>query len=248
MWVVRFTPQPLYPSGERAVNIHWKEGWVGPRTNVDDVEKKKFYRDSNSDPSVFQPVASYRTDWAIPATQFYIGSKATSLERLRRKRRIILKNKALKVRCVNGKQCWYFRESSCFHLQGCRVKPSNAIFGLLGFSPEHGGSVFMKKVGELIPEYTAPGATNVALQDTDISCGLKTLADAQERLRISLPTVKRIKLFCLQREGLLSRMFCHCRSYFLVCIAWCTVLYNALVLKWHSEPNLFFCNFISRRK
>jgi hypothetical protein len=41
-------------------------GWVGPRTGLDDVEK----RDSNSDLSVVQPVASRYTDYAIPASVF----------------------------------------------------------------------------------------------------------------------------------------------------------------------------------
>jgi hypothetical protein len=32
----RFTP------GERAPGTHWMEGWVGPRTTLDDMEKRKF--------------------------------------------------------------------------------------------------------------------------------------------------------------------------------------------------------------
>jgi hypothetical protein len=32
----RFTP------GERAPCTHWLGGWVGPRTGLDDVEKRKF--------------------------------------------------------------------------------------------------------------------------------------------------------------------------------------------------------------
>jgi hypothetical protein len=31
----RFTP------AERAPSTHWKEGWVGPRSSLDDVEKRK---------------------------------------------------------------------------------------------------------------------------------------------------------------------------------------------------------------
>jgi hypothetical protein len=40
---------------------------MDPGTGLDDVEKRKFlpYRDSNSDPSVIQPVASRYTDYAI---------------------------------------------------------------------------------------------------------------------------------------------------------------------------------------
>jgi hypothetical protein len=40
-WVVSFTPQPLYPR-ERATGTHWIGGWVGPRTGLDDMEKRKF--------------------------------------------------------------------------------------------------------------------------------------------------------------------------------------------------------------
>jgi hypothetical protein len=42
---------------------------VGPRAGLDEIEKGKClpYRDSNSDPSVIQPVASCYTDCAIPA-------------------------------------------------------------------------------------------------------------------------------------------------------------------------------------
>jgi hypothetical protein len=55
-----FTP------AERAPGTHSVGGWVGPRAGVDDVEKRKlFYRDSNSDPSVVQPVASCYTDSAM---------------------------------------------------------------------------------------------------------------------------------------------------------------------------------------
>jgi hypothetical protein len=38
--VVSFTPRPLY-LWERAANTHWKVGWVGPETDLDDVKKKK---------------------------------------------------------------------------------------------------------------------------------------------------------------------------------------------------------------
>jgi hypothetical protein len=49
-------------AGERAPGTHWKGGWVDPRAGLDDVEKRKFYRDSNSDPSVVQPIASRYND------------------------------------------------------------------------------------------------------------------------------------------------------------------------------------------
>jgi hypothetical protein len=54
----RFTP------GERDSGINWTEDWVGPRTSMGDEEKRKscLYRDSNSDPSVVQSVASLYTE------------------------------------------------------------------------------------------------------------------------------------------------------------------------------------------
>jgi hypothetical protein len=54
-----------FTSGERAPGTHWIGGWVDPRAGLDDV-KRKFLtqRDSNSDPSVVQPVASRYTDYA----------------------------------------------------------------------------------------------------------------------------------------------------------------------------------------
>jgi hypothetical protein len=53
-----FTP------GERTLGIHWIRGWMGPRTGLDDVKSGKSgpYRNSNSDPSTVQPVASRYTD------------------------------------------------------------------------------------------------------------------------------------------------------------------------------------------
>jgi hypothetical protein len=42
---------------------------VCPRAGLDEVEKRRFYRYSNFDPSVVQPVASRYTDYAITATQ-----------------------------------------------------------------------------------------------------------------------------------------------------------------------------------
>jgi hypothetical protein len=42
---------------------HLEGGWVGPRAYLDDNEK--IYRDYNSEYSVFQPIASRFTDFAI---------------------------------------------------------------------------------------------------------------------------------------------------------------------------------------
>jgi hypothetical protein len=39
--VVSFTPLPLYPRKKNPVAC-WIGGWVGARTGLDDVEKKKF--------------------------------------------------------------------------------------------------------------------------------------------------------------------------------------------------------------
>jgi hypothetical protein len=61
--VVSFTPLPLNPRGKSLT--HWRAG-------LDDLEKRKFFTlpDSNSDPSVVQPVASRYTDYATPAPSF----------------------------------------------------------------------------------------------------------------------------------------------------------------------------------
>jgi hypothetical protein len=48
-----------FTSGERTTGSHWIGGWVGPRTGA--------YRNSNSDPSVVQPVVSPYTDYATVA-------------------------------------------------------------------------------------------------------------------------------------------------------------------------------------
>jgi hypothetical protein len=50
--------------GERALGTHWIAGWVGPKSGLDAVEKKKilYCRESNADRR-----ARRCTDWAIPA-------------------------------------------------------------------------------------------------------------------------------------------------------------------------------------
>jgi hypothetical protein len=54
----RFTP------GETAPGTHWIRGWVGPRTGMDDVEKKNSlpYLDSNLDPPVVQHNKMFRCE------------------------------------------------------------------------------------------------------------------------------------------------------------------------------------------
>jgi hypothetical protein len=72
-WVVSYTPLPLYP-GERAPGTHFIGGWVGPRAGLDDMEENSWpYQDSNSHPSVVQPVASHYIDYAIPALGWYLS-------------------------------------------------------------------------------------------------------------------------------------------------------------------------------
>jgi hypothetical protein len=48
------------PPGETALSNHWIGGWVGPRADLDFMEKRKIscsYRESNPYSSVDQPVA-----------------------------------------------------------------------------------------------------------------------------------------------------------------------------------------------
>jgi hypothetical protein len=59
----RFTPE------ERARGSHWIGDWVGPRTGLEDVERKKYclYLDPKSEPLAIQPLASRYTYCAIPS-------------------------------------------------------------------------------------------------------------------------------------------------------------------------------------
>jgi hypothetical protein len=59
--------------GERARGTHWIGGWADARAGLDGLENKISwtYWDSNSDPSVVQPVASRYTDCANPAPAFH---------------------------------------------------------------------------------------------------------------------------------------------------------------------------------
>jgi hypothetical protein len=73
-WVVSFTHRPLYPRG-KTPDTHCIGEWVDSRVGLD-MEKWKLLppRDSNSDSSVVQSVASRYTDCAVPAIQFKILS------------------------------------------------------------------------------------------------------------------------------------------------------------------------------
>jgi hypothetical protein len=58
------------PPGERALCTHWIGGSVGPRASLDAAEKILDHTGTrNSEPSVFQPVASRYTDYTIPGTK-----------------------------------------------------------------------------------------------------------------------------------------------------------------------------------
>jgi hypothetical protein len=69
-WAVSFTPRPLYLRGKNP-RYPLDRRLGGPRTCLDDVEKKNSYpyRDSNSDSSTFQSVVIHYTDWAILASK-----------------------------------------------------------------------------------------------------------------------------------------------------------------------------------
>jgi hypothetical protein len=65
----RFTPR------ERAPGTHWIGGWVGPRTVLDAVMKRKIpspRRESKPRTPIVQPVAQRYTDWAITAPNLII--------------------------------------------------------------------------------------------------------------------------------------------------------------------------------
>jgi hypothetical protein len=62
---VRFTPR------DRASSAHW----IGPQSRSGRRGEEKIldpHRDSNSNPSVVQPVTSRYTDWAIPAPELHV--------------------------------------------------------------------------------------------------------------------------------------------------------------------------------
>jgi hypothetical protein len=58
------------PPGKTATGTHWIGGWVGPRTVLDAVLKRKIpspRRESNPRTPIVQPVAQRYTDWATTA-------------------------------------------------------------------------------------------------------------------------------------------------------------------------------------
>jgi hypothetical protein len=62
-------PAALFPR-KKVPGTHWIGGWVGPRTGLYEVVKRKIpipRRESNPDHPIVQPVASRYTDWAVPA-------------------------------------------------------------------------------------------------------------------------------------------------------------------------------------
>jgi hypothetical protein len=53
------TGSPIYLRGEN-YRIHWTAGWISPRTVPDAVQRRNIswpYQESNTDPSVVQPIA-----------------------------------------------------------------------------------------------------------------------------------------------------------------------------------------------
>jgi hypothetical protein len=70
-WVVIFTPRPLYPRRKTPPpHTHSIEIWMGPRTGLDDMERRKScpYRDSE-----LQPVARRYIDYAIADPKFNVA-------------------------------------------------------------------------------------------------------------------------------------------------------------------------------
>jgi hypothetical protein len=61
-------PGSFTPRERAVVPIGSESGWASePVWTTWRIEISRFYRDSNSDPSVVRPVASRYTDWAMPA-------------------------------------------------------------------------------------------------------------------------------------------------------------------------------------
>jgi hypothetical protein len=75
--------------GLKVHGIHWIGGWVGPRIDLDDVERRKILPLSGleSRPSTFQPVASRYNDCAILAPSsvryvWYVAAYVRTAEEL----------------------------------------------------------------------------------------------------------------------------------------------------------------------
>jgi hypothetical protein len=109
----------LLPTGEIAPVTHWIEDCVGPRTGLHDVGRIKYclYRDTNSDPSAVQPLASCYTDCAVPFPDAEISQHKTDAltdscfaVRVWDKLIIRLPQKCLSPGVVNHWFKW-----SCFH-------------------------------------------------------------------------------------------------------------------------------------
>jgi hypothetical protein len=82
--VVSFTPRSLYPRG-KTPGTHSIGSCVDPRISLTiwRIENSGSYWDSNSDPSVVQPLASRYTDYAIPAP-YNSGKEGKIFEYLRK--------------------------------------------------------------------------------------------------------------------------------------------------------------------
>jgi hypothetical protein len=75
-WVIRFTPLLLYPLRKSPrYSLDRIGGWVGPEPvwTVWRSENSWPIRDSNSDPSVFNPVASFYTEYTTTARVRNVG-------------------------------------------------------------------------------------------------------------------------------------------------------------------------------
>jgi hypothetical protein len=74
-WVVNFKPRPLYYRGKGPRHTSDRR-LGGPQSRSGRIGEQKIFdptRDSNSNPSVVQPVASHYTDYAILAPFLYIS-------------------------------------------------------------------------------------------------------------------------------------------------------------------------------
>jgi hypothetical protein len=62
------------PPGKQPPSTHWIGRWVGPRTGLDNLKKRKFcpYQDLNSNSSAIQPVTTHYTNCTIPTRWWYV--------------------------------------------------------------------------------------------------------------------------------------------------------------------------------
>jgi hypothetical protein len=120
-WLVSFTPWPLDPR-EETLYTPWVGGWIGPRDDLDAVEKRKICFPAENRipiPRLSIPQHSHYTEWAIP---FY--SRLTTQITLNR----------LRCNLFDGHNTRWWRSATCLkaELGICYRQYTKNACGMLG--------------------------------------------------------------------------------------------------------------------